>query len=140
MARDGARQASAIPVRAQLARGLQLAESQNTGRCAKFMQQQAAVFTARKRLENFPAQLADLHQPRAKIFGQLLVDLAAQALREGGAFAGGGDGDLQVAAADHRAKKEIAIGNVVDAVAGMPRSQRPPDKRLRSLRAHRWRR
>ena len=48
---------------------------------------------------------------------KLLVDLAAQALRESRAFAGRGDGDLQVAAADHRTEEEIAVGNIVDAVA-----------------------
>jgi hypothetical protein len=50
--------------------------------------------------------------------GKLLVDLAAQPLRNGRAFAGRRDRDLQVAAADHRAEEEVAVGNVVDAVAG----------------------
>ena len=67
--------------------------------------------------EDFAAKLAEILEPGAEVVGQLLVDFAAEALGEGGAFAGGGDGDLQVAAADHRAEEEVAVGNVVDAVA-----------------------
>jgi hypothetical protein len=76
-----------------------------------------ARFAAGMRGENFAAQFAEILKPGAEVFRQLLVDFAAQALGDGGAFAGGGDGDLQIAAADHGAEEEIAVGNVVDAVA-----------------------
>src|SRR6185437_13571764 len=81
------------------------------------MQEQAAFFTARMGGENLAAQLTEPGQPGAEIARQLLIDFAPQALRDSRAFAGGGDGDLQVAAADDRSKKEIAVGYVVDAVA-----------------------
>ena len=45
-----------------------------------------------------------------------MVDLAAQALRQGWAFAGCRNRDLQIAAAHDRAEEKVAVGNVVDAV------------------------
>ena len=75
------------------------------------------ALAAGMRGEDFTAKLAEILKPRAEVAGELLVDFAAKALGEGGAFSGGGDGDLQIAAADHRSEKEIAVGNVVDAVA-----------------------
>ncbi len=83
----------------------------------QFVEQELARFAAWMRGENFAAKLAEIREPWAQIGGQLLVDFTAQALREGGAFAGSRDGDLQIAAADHGAEEEIAVGNVVDAVA-----------------------
>ena len=65
-------------------------------------------------------------EPGAEVVRQLLVDFAAQALGDGGAFAGGGDGDLQVAAADHGAEEEIAVGDIVDAVAEDVRARCAP--------------
>jgi hypothetical protein len=114
MAGDGARSFLARP--RQLARGAE-------GRVAdlpvrKLVEEQAALFAAGLRGEGFAAQCAKLGEPGAEIFGKLLVDFATQALRDGRAFAGRGDGDLQVAAADYRAEEEVAVGNVVDAVAG----------------------
>src|SRR5208282_5724923 len=70
------------------------------------------------RVESFAAQLAKLGEPIPNIYRELLVDLAAQSLSNRRAFAGRGDGDLQISAADHRTEEEVAIGNVVHAVAG----------------------
>jgi len=84
----------------------------------ELVQEQAALFATRMRREDFAAQFAELGEPGTEILGKLLVDFAAQALREGGAFASRGDSDLQVAAADYGAEEEVAVGNVVDAIAG----------------------
>jgi hypothetical protein len=54
--------------------------------------------------EDFAAQPSQIFKPGAEVFGQLLVDLAAQPLRDGGTLAGRRDGDLQRAAADHEPK------------------------------------
>ena len=83
----------------------------------EFMEQELARFAAGMGGENFAAKLAEVFEPGAEVVGELLVDFAAQALGKGGAFAGGGDGDLQIAAADDGAEEEVAVGNVVDAVA-----------------------
>ena len=114
VAGDGARGFPARP--RQLARGAEGGVADLALR--ELVEQQAALFAARMRGENFAAQFAELRKPGAEILGKLFVDLAAQALRDGGAFAGRGDGDLQVAAADYGAEEEVAVGNVVDAVAG----------------------
>ena len=109
-------------------------------RCASSWSRSLALFAARMRGENFAAQLAEVREPRTQICGQLLVDFAAQPLRDGGAFAGGRDGDLQIAAADDRAEEEIAVGNVVDAVArGCRAPDAPRDRRRHSLQDRRWR-
>jgi hypothetical protein len=84
----------------------------------QLMQQQFALFAA---LDASPA-LHGASVPRfsshgPQIFWELFVDLAAQTLRNSGAFACRRDGDLQIAAPDHRAEEEIAVGNIVDAVA-----------------------
>ena len=51
-------------------------------------------------LEDFAAEIAELGEPVASIEREGGVDLLAQALGERGAFATGGDGDLEVAATD----------------------------------------
>ncbi len=52
------------------------------------------------------------------IFGaELFREFLAEALSEGGAFAIGGDGDLEIAALDDGAVVEVAVGGVVDGVA-----------------------
>jgi hypothetical protein len=84
----------------------------------KLVKEQAALFAAGMCSQDFAPQFAELREPGAEVIGELLVDFAAQALRDGGAFAGGGDGDLQVAAADHGTEEEIAVGDIVNAVAG----------------------
>ena len=53
------------------------------------MQQQAARIAGRMRGQNLAAQLAQLLKPGGEIARQLLVDLAAQLLREGGTLTGG---------------------------------------------------
>jgi hypothetical protein len=96
----------------------------------QLMQQQLARLAAGMRCENFAAQLAEIFKPRAEVFGQLLVDLAAQTLRDGGAFAGGGDGDLQIAAADHEPKRNRSWECRRRCCRGC-RARRRRDKRLR---------
>ena len=66
---------------------------------------------------------------RAQSCGKLLVDFAAKPLGNGRAFAGGRDGDLQIAAAHHRTEEEIAVGDVVDAVAQGFRARPLRDRR-----------
>jgi hypothetical protein len=83
----------------------------------QFMQNQAPLFTAWVRGQDFAAQFPDGLQPRAQVGGQLFIDLAPQPLRQSRTFTRRRDGDLQLAAAHHRAKKEIAVGNIVHAVA-----------------------
>ena len=83
----------------------------------QLMEQRFPGLAAGVRFENLAAELAETFKPGGKVAGQLLVDFAAEALGDGGTFSGGGDGDLQGSAADHRTEKEIAVGNVVDAVA-----------------------
>ncbi len=84
------------------------------------MQQQFTVLAAGKGLENFAPELRPDSQARAKIIWQQFVDLTAQMLRECGAFSGSGDCDLQICRADHRSEKEIAVRNIVNAVAKNP--------------------
>ena len=68
------------------------------------------------RCENFAAQPSHIFKPRAEVFRQLLVDLAAQLLRDGGTLAGCGDGNLQRSTADHGTEVEIAVRRIIDAV------------------------
>ena len=75
-----------------------------------------AGLAARMSFQDFAAELAQVLEPWAQVFGQLFVYLAAKSLCDRGAFSGGGDGDLQIAAADDRTEIEIAIGNVIDTV------------------------
>jgi hypothetical protein len=81
------------------------------------MQQGFAALSAGMEGKDVAPKPAEAGKPRAQIAGKLLVDFAAQVLGEGGAFARSGNGDLQVAATHDRAEKEIAIGDVVHAVA-----------------------
>jgi hypothetical protein len=67
--------------------------------------------------DDLAAEIAEVGEPVAGVEGELGVDLFAQALREGGAGACGGDGDLKVAATDDGGELEVAEGWVVDGVA-----------------------
>ena len=52
------------------------------------------------------------------VFGtELFLEFLAEALGEGGAFAVGGDGDLEIAALDDGAVEEVAVGDVIDGIA-----------------------
>src|ERR1700744_799169 len=81
------------------------------------MQQGFAGFAGGKRGEDFAALCSQLCKPGADGLRQLRVDLAAQALGEGGAFSAGGDGYLQWAALHDGSEEEITVGNVIYAVA-----------------------
>ena len=81
------------------------------------MEKQFAGFAAGKHFKNVAAKRAKIFKPGAEVFRELFVDFAAQALGKCRTLTGGGDGNLQIAAADHRAEEEIAIGDVVDTVA-----------------------
>jgi hypothetical protein len=63
------------------------------------------------------AQVAEVGEPVAEVEGELGVELLAEALGEGWAGSGGGDGDLQVSAADYGGEVEVAEGRVIDGVA-----------------------
>src|ERR1700757_2147113 len=60
---------------------------------------------------------AEVVKPGGVFGSELLFQILAQALGERRAFAVGGDGDLQVAALDNGAVVEVAVLDVVDAVA-----------------------
>ena len=61
----------------------------------QLMQQSLARLAARMCFENLAAQLAKALKPWPEIFRQLLVDLAAQMLRDRRAFSGSGNSNLQ---------------------------------------------
>jgi hypothetical protein len=65
----------------------------------------------------FAAQIAEVFEPVAGVEWELSVDLLAKALSEGGRGSGGGDRDLEIAAADDGGEVEVAEGRVVDRVA-----------------------
>ena len=67
-------------------------------------------------LEDFAAEAAEFGEPVAGVEREQGVDLLAEALGERGAVAGGGDGDLEVAAADDGREVEVAEGRIVDGV------------------------
>ena len=71
----------------------------------------------RLELKDLAAQVAELGEPGAEVEREGGVELLAQALGERGGFASGGDGDLQIAAADDRGEEEVAVGRVVDRIA-----------------------
>src|SRR6516164_2976342 len=81
------------------------------------MQKQPPLLAARMRPEHLAPQAANCFQPTAKVLRQLLVDLLAQPLRQRRALTRRRNGDLQLAPAHHRAKEEIAVRNVIHAVA-----------------------
>ena len=68
-------------------------------------------------LDDLAAEVAEVGEPVAGVERELRVDLLAEALGERGAGSGGGDGDLEVAAADDGREVEVAEGRVVDGVA-----------------------
>jgi hypothetical protein len=55
----------------------------------ELMQERFACLTARMQCENFAAELAEILKPFAEVLRELRVDLAAQALGDRGALAGG---------------------------------------------------
>ena len=84
---------------------------------SQLVEEKLALFASGMGGEHFAAQLAKVGEPGTEVVGELLVDFAAKTLGEGGAFPGSGDGDLEIAAGDDGAEEEIAIGDVVHAVA-----------------------
>src|SRR5580692_1933950 len=83
----------------------------------QLMQQQLALFATRMRRQHLAAQLTEFSEPWPNVRRKLLIDLAPQSLRKGGALTTRRDGDLQIAAVHHGAKEEIAVRNVVNRVA-----------------------
>ena len=69
------------------------------------------------KLEDLAAEVAEFGEPGAEVERESVVELLAEALSERGGVAGGGDGDLEIAAADERREVEVAVGRVVDGVA-----------------------
>ncbi len=76
-----------------------------------------AGFVEGLKLEDFAAEVAELGEPGAEVEREGGVELLAEALGERGRVAGGGDGDLEVAAFDDGGEVEVAVGWVVDGVA-----------------------
>ena len=83
----------------------------------EFVEEQAAGFVEGLGGDDLAAEIAEVGEPVAEVEGELGVDLLAEALGEGRAGSGGGDGDLQVSAADYGREVEVAEGWVVDGVA-----------------------
>lgn len=83
----------------------------------KFVQEQAAGLVEGFGGDYFAAEVAEVGEPVAEVEGKLSVELFAKALGECGAGSGGGDGDLEVSAADDGGEVEVAEGRVVDGVA-----------------------
>ena len=67
-------------------------------------------------LEDLAAEIAELGEPVAGVQGEYGVDLLSEALGESGGVAGGGNGNLEVSAADDGGEVEVAEGRVVDGV------------------------
>jgi len=63
------------------------------------------------------AEVAEVGEPVAEVERELLVEVFAELLGERGRVAGGGDGDLEVSAANDGRAVEVAEGRVVDGVA-----------------------
>ena len=83
----------------------------------ELVEEQAAGFVEGLGGDDFAAEVAEVGEPVAGVERELGVDLFAEALGEGGRVSGGGDGDLEVAAADDGREVEVAEGWVVDGVA-----------------------
>lgn len=83
----------------------------------KRVQELLARFTFGMDLQDFAAKFAKIGEPSAQIGGKRGVDLTTQALRYSRAFTSGGNGDLQIAAADNRSEVKIAVGWIVDRIA-----------------------
>jgi hypothetical protein len=65
----------------------------------------------------FAPQITDEAKPIAHRLVESVIDLAAQHLRDGGAFSGGGNRDLKIAAAHDGGKIEAAIRRIIDGIA-----------------------
>ena len=81
------------------------------------MQEEAACFVEGLGGDDLAAEVAEVGEPVAEVERKLLVEVFAKLLGERGRVSGGGDGDLQVAAADDGREVEVAEGRVVDGVA-----------------------
>ena len=80
--------------------------------------QQSFAFRPRgHRLQDFPAQLAQVVQPRSQIRRELRVDLAPQALRQRRTLTRGRNSNLQVAPLHDRTEEEVAQRRIVRGVA-----------------------
>src|SRR6266849_6188105 len=88
------------------------------------MQQLLACVAGGFSCQDLAAQPSELADALGVLRSELAFQLQTQLLRQGRTLAPCRNGDLQVAASDHRGKIEIAIGWVVDYIAehSMPAS------------------
>src|SRR5579871_1463486 len=81
------------------------------------MEQEAAGFVEGFGGHYFAAEVPEVGEPVSEVEGELGVEILAELLGESGAGSSGGDGDLEVSAADYGGEVEVAEGWVVDGVA-----------------------
>ena len=86
-------------------RRVEQAGESHSGRCASSCSSRLALFAAGMRRQNLAPQFADLFEPRAQVLRKLLIDFAAQPLRQRGALTGGRDGNLQIGRARPPSRK-----------------------------------
>ena len=83
----------------------------------ELVQEEAAGFVEGFGGDDFTAEVTEVGEPVPEVERELVVQLSAKLLGEGGRVPGGGDGDLEVAATDDRREVEVAERRVVDGVA-----------------------
>jgi hypothetical protein len=83
----------------------------------EFMQEKAALLVEGLGGDNLAAEIAEIGEPVAEVKWKLFVELFAELLGECRRVAGGGDGDLQVSAANDGGEVEVAERRVIDGVA-----------------------
>jgi hypothetical protein len=91
------------------------------------VQQRPPPLPRNRLFEQFLAGGGEFLEPIFVFDGKILFKSFSQALRESGAVAASGDGDLERAAADHRAVVEIAVRGVVDHIAQNAAAPRFPE-------------
>ncbi len=81
------------------------------------MEEALALFGRRMFGNDFTADVTDEVQPVSDAFIQAFVNFLAEPLGHCRAFSGGGDGDLEIAAANESGKIKIAVGRIVHGIA-----------------------
>ena len=97
-----------------------------------------ALFGRRMIREDVAAKAADEAEPIAQGKIERGFDLAAKALGDGGAFARGGNCDLEIAASNHCGEVKIAVRRIIDGVGEDSRAFGLRGKHRDSRRRCRW--
>ena len=88
------------------------------------MQQLFAAFAARQQIADGFAHAAEPGCPRFVLRTELAFQFPAHPLRQRGAVAAGGDGDLKFTAADDRGSVKVAMAGIVDRIGERARLPR----------------